>query len=62
MLAYTSFRFHGYCMQIEFAPAVIKACSDFVVTLDQHLAGAAALIAVLLACGAAVALAKWRRK
>lgn len=50
------------CMQIEFSPAVIKACSDFVVTLDQHLAGAAALVAVLLACGAAVALAKWRRK
>lgn len=47
-------------MQIEFSPAIIKACSDFVVTLDQHLAGAAALIAVLLACGAAVALAKWR--
>jgi hypothetical protein len=49
-------------MQIEFSPTVIKSCSEFVVTLDQHLAGAAALVTVLLACEATVALSKWSRK
>jgi hypothetical protein len=49
-------------MHIEFSPAVINACSALVVTLDQHLAGAVALAMVLLAGGAAVALAKWRSK
>lgn len=48
-------------MQIEFSPAVINAFSSFVVTLDQHPVGAAALVGVILAGGAAVALATWRK-
>lgn len=47
-------------MQIEFSPAVINAFSSFVVTLDQHPVGAAALVGVILAGGASVALASRR--
>lgn len=48
-------------MSIKFAPAVIDAFSSFVITLDRHPVGAVALVVVLLAAGAAVAMAKWRR-
>lgn len=48
-------------MSIEFSPAVINAFSSFVVTLDHHPLGAFCLVAVLLASGAAVALAHWRK-
>lgn len=46
-------------MPIEFSPDLINAFSFFVVTLDQHPAGAVALVAVLLAGGIAVAVARW---
>jgi len=49
-------------MSIEFSAAVIDACSAFVITLDRHPVGAMALVVVMMAGGAAVALAKWRRK
>lgn len=49
-------------MSIEFSPAVIDACSAFVITLDRHPVGAAALVVLLLAGGAAISLSKWRRK
>ncbi|PHV07953.1 hypothetical protein CSQ96_08720 [Janthinobacterium sp. BJB412] len=62
MVAIQIFAPHGVSMSIEFSPAVIDACSAFVITLDRHPLGAAALVAVLLAGGTAVALAKWRRK
>lgn len=62
MIAIRIFDLHGVSMSIEFSPAVIDACSTFVITLDRHLAGAAALVVLLLAGGAAVALSKWRRK
>lgn len=45
-------------MSIEFTPAVLAAFSAFVITLDRHPVGAAALVAVLLAAGLAIALAK----
>jgi hypothetical protein len=31
-------------MRVEFPTSVIKACSDFVIKLDQYLAGAVALV------------------
>jgi hypothetical protein len=44
-------------MSIDLSPALINAFSSFVVTLDQHPAGAMGLVAVLLAAGLA-----YRRK
>ncbi|WP_426197699.1 hypothetical protein [Massilia sp. DWR3-1-1] len=49
-------------MSIKFSPAVIFACSTFVITLNQCPVGAAALAVLLLAGGAAVSLSKWRPK
>jgi len=48
-------------MSIELSPAVINAFSSFVITLDRHRVGALCLVAVLLASGAAVALARWSK-
>ena len=48
-------------MSIGFSPAVINAFSAFVITLDRHRVGALCLVAVLLAGGAAVALARWSK-
>jgi hypothetical protein len=56
------FDLRGVSRSIEFSPAVIDACSTFVITLDSHRVGAAALVLLLLAGGAAIALAKWSRK
>lgn len=44
-------------MKIDLSPALINAFSAFVVTLDQHPAGAVGLVALLLAAGFA-----YRRK
>lgn len=62
MIAIRFFDLHGASMSIEFSPAVIDACSTFVITLDRHPVGAAALVVLLLAGGAAIALSKWSRK
>jgi len=49
-------------MEIKFTPEVIKAFMEFVVTLDRHPTGGAALAALLLAAGAAFAMSKRARK
>jgi hypothetical protein len=46
---------------VKFSPAVITARAALVVTLDSHSVGAACLVAVLLADGAAVALTRRRK-
>lgn len=62
MIAIRIFDPQGVSMSIELSPAVIDACSTFVITLDRHPVGAAALVVLLLAGGAAIALAtKWRK-
>lgn len=38
-------------MSVDISPALINAFSAFVVTLDQHPAGAVSLVALLLAVG-----------
>ena len=43
------------------AIAIINAVSAFVITLDKHPRGAAAFIAVLLAGGLSIAIAKRRK-
>jgi hypothetical protein len=47
---------------IKFSPAVIGALSALVMTLDSHPVGAACLVALLLAGGLAVALARYGKR